>query len=153
MAREYETLNEALNAVDDEVSAQSDKIEDILAALAIKAGGSLPNVRKFQVTTDASLGTYGGVSFAAITEGRANYLIMNTDPTHMNSADRYVRAIGVAVDYNYQTKATAMSLARYDMLGSLTLTASINDGILTVLGDTTRHMEHSYSMDVYEVKW
>lgn len=40
MAREYETLNEALNAVDDEVSDQSAKIETILATLDVKGTNS-----------------------------------------------------------------------------------------------------------------
>lgn len=44
MAREYETLNEALNAVDAEVSAQSDKIENILAVIEDKARGGASGV-------------------------------------------------------------------------------------------------------------
>ena len=44
MAREYEKIADAISAVNDEVSAQTTQIADILTALEGKSGGGLPSV-------------------------------------------------------------------------------------------------------------
>lgn len=119
----------------------------------IEGGGGLPNVRKFQVTTDASLGTYGGIAIPVVSSGRANYLIMNTDATHMTASDRYVRAIGVCIDYTASVIKQSVTIARYDMAGGTTLTNTLENGVLTILGSTVAHMEQAYDLDVYEIIW
>lgn len=127
----------------------------IAEAIINVSGGGLPNVRKFTVVTDSTLGTYGGISFPVIKSGRANYLIMNTDATHLNGSDRHVRAIGLCIDYNYSTTKQAIGIARYDMASGSAISPSttITDGVLTMLGGSVYHMEQTYTLDVYEVIW
>lgn len=126
---------------------------DIIVENTPDGGGGLPNVRKFQVATDSTLGTYGGISFPVVSLGRANYFIINPNSTHLNATDRYVRAIMCTVDYNTTVKALC-SANRYDNASVLNqVVSSLINGVLTIQGSAVLHMEQTYTLDVYEVTW
>ena len=127
------------------------KPNEMANAIECISSGGLPEVRKFSVATDPTLGTYGGISFPVITDGHANYLIMQNDASKMTASDRWLRCGVISLDYNISNK-NGYGFARYDGNSNASVgTITVADGIMTVLGSTVIHMEQTYSVDIYEV--
>lgn len=149
MAREYETLNEALNAVDDEVSAQSDKIEDILAALAGK--GSSEGLRKIGTVSTNPQGGTGGYGQLTISRRTGIFLCTNVDITPNNS-NRLPHALIFAIDKIQQDKATAVSLTYDGGSTSWTInTTIVGENTVSINGASVSRFLTAATYDVYQL--
>lgn len=115
----------------------------------IEGGGGLPNVRKFTVNTDPTLGTIGGITFPVITNGRALYLVTySTDSSHWNSTSRYPRAVLIGIENGVGSNAPLY--VRYDNAYTQLTGASYSGGTATILGTTACRFTDNYTLDVYE---
>ena len=113
----------------------------------IEGGGGLPNVRKFTVPTDSTIGTYGGVSFPVVESGKALYILKANAGTIFRP---YYCGI-LSVDHSMQTVGYHNGI-RYDNLTNISgAAANISDGVVTILGGNTWQMKESYTLDVYEI--
>ena len=117
------------------------------AVVNVSGGGDLPNVRKFTVVTDATLGANGGIIVPVVTSGRAIYALKANAGTVYRP---YYCGI-LSVDYSQSTKAHHVAI-RYDNSTSVAGSSlTITNGEVKIVGGATWHMQEAYTVDVYEV--
>lgn len=110
-------------------------------------GGGLPNVRKFTVNTNATLGANGGIIVPVVTSGRAIYALKANAGTIYRP---YYCGI-LSVDYSLGTKAHHVAV-RYDNTTNVADSSpTITNGEVKIVGGATWQMQESYTVDVYEI--
>lgn len=117
------------------------------AIINVSGGGGLPNVRKFTVNTDATLGANGGIIVPVVTSGRAIYVLK----ANAGTAYRPYYCGILSVDYSQGTKAHHVAV-RYDNTTNVADSSpTITNGEVKIVGGATWQMQENYTVDVYEV--